>query len=112
MKVELNDEQKKILEDCKKHITDPTGAIKMCMNDFIEKSHPSTMERLPVCLARMKDFIELAEKGTAQQVAWRTTELAIDLLKLAQEYNNEKGQIENAGMLKGAQTIIGMCGFN
>jgi len=30
MKVQLTTEQETILEDYKKHMTDPTGAIKMC----------------------------------------------------------------------------------
>jgi hypothetical protein len=112
MKIELTKEQMEILDKCTQHVNDPKAAIQNCMNEFIEKSHPSIMDKLPICIARMKDFIELAETGTAQTIAWRSTEIAIDLLILAQEYNNQKNQIETSGKLKGAQIIIGMTSFN
>lgn len=112
MKIELTQEQKQIIEDCKLHRIDPDGATKMCMNQFIEESHPSSLEGLKVCLARMEEFKELAQTGTSQKIVWRTSDLVADLLKLLQEYNEAKGNHNNAGQLKGAQTIVGMCGFN
>lgn len=112
MNIVLTEDQNQLIEHCKSHHTDPTGAVKMCMHEFIEKSHPSSLDGLKICLARMEGFKELAKTGTSQQLVWRTSDLVVDLLKLLQEYNEAKDNHNNSGQLKGAQTIVGMCGFN